>query len=231
MPSKLIHRVVYGKDQGYSTKLQMAGSAATSLTEQPGARLESGNWLDAARNALISGGIAAVKIEPLAASLGVTVGSFYWHFRNRDELYSSLLEDWTTVNSAAMVRAAKLEGATAEERFGAFVGLWVTEEGYSSAYDSAVRDWARISDEVRSAVHAVDALRVSLLKNIFEELGYDSDRAEVRARITYFHQVGYYALDLRDNERTRLKLRPLYLEALREGPGRARGSSLRELLT
>jgi len=194
--------------------------AATLLADKPRLRLGSDDWLLAARNALISGGIAAVKVEPLAASLGVTAGSFYWHFQNRGALYAKLLKDWETVNSAAMVKAAELEPATAEERFKAFVNVWVTEQGYSSAYDAAVRDWARTSDKVRSAVHAVDTLRVSLLKGIFEDLGYDADRAEVRARITYFHQVGFYALDLRDDEQTRLRLRPLYVEALRDGPGR-----------
>jgi AcrR family transcriptional regulator len=198
----------------------MAVSAASSLAERPRVRLDSGDWLRAARSALITGGIGAVKVEPLAAALGVTVGSFYWHFQNRDELYSRLLDDWRTANSAAMVRAAEVGGATAEERFNAFINVWVTEDGYSSAYDAAVRDWARTSDEVRNTVHAVDTLRVSLLKSIFVDLGYDADRAEVRAQITYFHQVGYYALDLRYDEQTRLRLRPLYFEALREGPGR-----------
>ncbi|HEX5258055.1 MAG TPA: TetR/AcrR family transcriptional regulator [Sphingomicrobium sp.] len=200
----------------------MAASAASPPAERPRVRLDPGYWVEAARNALISGGISAVKVEPLAASLGVTVGSFYWHFQNRDALYSSLLDDWRTANSAAMARAAELDGATAEERFNAFINVWVTEDGYSSAYDAAVRDWARTSDEVRNTVHSVDALRVSLLKGIFLDLGYDPDRAEVRAQITYFHQVGYYALDLRYDEQTRLRLRPLYFEALREGPGRRR---------
>jgi AcrR family transcriptional regulator len=192
---------------------------AASKAGQPRVRLGSNDWLDAARTALIAGGVAGVKVEPLAASLGVTVGSFYWHFRNRDALYSRLLDDWQTANSAAMVRAATLR-APAHERFSAFLNVWVKEEDYSSAYDAAVRDWARTSDEVRARVHAVDLLRVSLLRVIFEDLGYDPDRAEVRARITYFHQIGFYALDLRDDEMTRLKLRPLYFEALRDGPGR-----------
>ena len=193
---------------------------ATLLADQPRGRLSLDEWLEAARNAFISGGIGSVKVEPLAASLGVTAGSFYWHFENRESLYAKLLNDWETVNSAAMVIAAELKPATAEERFNAFLNVWITEQGYSSAYDAAVRDWARTSDKARRAVHAVDAFRVSLLKRIFQDLGYDADRAEVRARITYFHQVGFYALDLRDDEQTRLKLRPLYFEALRDGPGR-----------
>jgi AcrR family transcriptional regulator len=194
------------------------------LAPQPRLRLSAEDWLNAARERLISGGIGAVKVEPLAASLGVTVGSFYWHFRNRRALLSRLLEHWQATNSAAMVKAAASDGVTAEARFDAFLNVWVREEGYSSAYDAAMRDWARTSDEVRSTVHAVDVLRVSLLEGIFADLGYDRDRAEVRARITYFHQVGYYALDLRDDEQTQLKRRPLYFEALRDGCGKRPGA-------
>ena len=185
-------------------------------------RLSPDDWFEAARRALIAGGISAVKVEPLAASLGVTIGSFYWHFSNRRALTARLLDHWAVENSAAMVKAAAPNGATAEARFEAFLNVWVREEGYSSAYDAAIRDWARTSQEVRSAVHSVDMFRVSLLEGIFADLGYDRDRAEVRARITYFHQVGYYALDLRDDDQqTRLKRRPLYFEALRDGCGGA----------
>ncbi|HWJ59218.1 MAG TPA: TetR/AcrR family transcriptional regulator [Sphingomicrobium sp.] len=209
----------------------MTAPAAALLAERTSDRLGSGDWLDAARNALISGGIAAVKVEPLAASLSVTIGSFYWHYKNRAQLHSALLEHWRSANSAAMIEAATREEASVEERFDAFINIWVTEDRYSPAYDSAMRDWARTSDEVRRAVHEVDTFRVSLLKAIFEDLGYDPDRAEVRARITYFHQVGFYALDLRDDEDTRLRLRPLYFEALREGPGRAARALTQEKTT
>lgn len=59
---------------------------ATLLADQPRGRLSLDDWLEAARNAFISGGIGSVKVEPLAASLGVTAGSFYWHFENRESL-------------------------------------------------------------------------------------------------------------------------------------------------
>jgi AcrR family transcriptional regulator len=194
-----------------------------SAARQSHPRLGAEDWLEAARNALITGGIGAVKVEPLAASLGVTVGSFYWPFRNRPALLSKLLAHWRSANSAAMVRASS--AGAAEARFEAFLNVWITEEDYSPAYDAAVRDWARTSDEVRGAVQAVDTFRISLLQRIFADLGYDRDRAEIRARIAYFHQVGFYALDLRDDEQTRLRLRPLYVEALRGEGGEPRPPS------
>ena len=198
----------------------MAAQTRRSKEQRARPRLSPDAWLDAARHSLIDGGVAAVKIERLATALGVTIGSFYWHFKNRAALLKALLADWRSTNTAAMAAAARRSGTSAFERFDAFVNVWVDESDYSPAYDSAVREWARSSAEARAAVREVDLLRIALLREIFADLGYDDDRAEVRARITYFHQIGYYALDLRDDSATRLRLRPLYFEALRDGPGR-----------
>jgi AcrR family transcriptional regulator len=183
-------------------------------------RLTRDDWLATARTSLIEGGIAALKIERLAAAMGVTIGSFYWHFTKRDDLLAALLDDWRTTNSASMIQAATRDDRSPSDRFDAFIRIWIEETGYSSAYDSAVREWGRSSETVRAAVREVDLTRIRLLRTIYSDLGYDDDRAEVRARIAYFHQVGFYALGLRDDEAVRLKLRPLYIEALRDGPGR-----------
>lgn len=184
------------------------------------ARLGAAHWVEAARQALIKGGVGAVKVERLAADLGVTTGSFYWHFAGRRALLAALLEDWKRTNTEGMVEAVARAGPSADAQFDAVIHAWVNEDGFSPAYDSAVRDWARTSKPVEAAVVEADRQRIALLKGIFEGLGYDENRAEVRARIMYFHQVGYYALNVREDLPTRLRQRPLYIEALREGPGR-----------
>lgn len=192
---------------------QTAKSKATRLGRQ--------DWINGARAALIDGGVAAVRVEPLAARLGVTTGSFYWHFPDRDALLAALLDDWTSTNTATLEDAAEDQSRSAEQRFGAIIDIWVNERGYSPAYDSAVRDWARVSKPVAAAVKRIDKKRIALLKTVFSALGYSSDRAEVRARILYYHQVGYYALGLRETDAVNAKYRPLYIEALRDGIGRA----------
>jgi len=52
------------------------------------------DWLKAARIALLHGGVEAVRVEKLARTLGVTKGSFYWHFSNREEILEALLLEW-----------------------------------------------------------------------------------------------------------------------------------------
>ena len=66
------------------------------------AALDAGAWTDAALEALAGGGIAAVRVEPLAKTLGVTKGSFYWHFADRRALLDAMLARWADGRVAAI---------------------------------------------------------------------------------------------------------------------------------
>jgi len=171
-------------------------------------------WIEAARSALISGGVAAVRIELLAKTLSLTTGSFYWHYKDRDDLFRELLKDWEITNSTALFRAAADAGDDPRAKMSAIVDVWIEERGYSPAYDAALRDWARISKAAETAVRRVDRKRIALLKQVFIALGYEQRRAFIRARITYFHQLGYYAMRINESREIRRRLKPLYIEAL-----------------
>ena len=84
--------------------------------------------------------------------------------------------------------------------------MWIDDEDYSPEYDSAVRDWARRSADVARTVHKVDKERIRLIERIFHNLGYDGLEAHIRARVTYYHQVGYYALAVHESRPTRRRL-------------------------
>jgi AcrR family transcriptional regulator len=177
-------------------------------------RRDREDWLDTARRALIEGGVDRVKVEPLAGVLGVTTGSFYHHFKNRQELLDGLLVHWEANNSGPLFRAVRAAGPDAGAQLDALFDAWVAEDEYDPAYDAAVRDWARTSVAVEAAVRRVDDQRIELLKGIFLGFGHDPDRAFIRARITYFHQVGYQAMEIIESREQRQRLRPLYREAL-----------------
>ena len=177
-------------------------------------RLGRDAWIEGARRALITGGVAAVRVEPLAASLGVTTGSFYWHFRDRAALLRALLADWRGHNGAALQAAVERHRDDPAAAMRALVHVWLDEAGYSPAWDAAVRDWARTSPSVAALVRRVDEERVRLLQRLFRRFGYPAAEAYIRARITYFHQVGYYALHIAESRARRRRLVPLYLEVL-----------------
>ena len=170
-------------------------------------------WIAAARSELIKHGILGVKIGRLARHLKVTRGGFYWHFKDRADLLRQLLADWEATTTAPFERALSTDGNGVKE-FQAVVDLWVSEKEYSPAFDTAVRDWARKSKDVAVAVHRADNKRIEVLRRIFLDMGYADPEALVRARVAYFHQVGYYALGMVENPVRRRRLVPVYVAVL-----------------
>jgi AcrR family transcriptional regulator len=180
--------------------------------------LDREEWVKAARAALIKEGIGAVNVLSLSRKLKVTRGSFYWHFSNLADLLDAVLEDWKANNTAALERVVREGGSNGPAEFEAVVDLWVREKDYDPAWDSAMRQWALQSPRVAKAVKQVDERRISLIQQIFLDLGFRDPEALVRARITYFHQVGYYTLGLGEALETRIELLPVYTRALMGGP-------------
>jgi AcrR family transcriptional regulator len=175
--------------------------------------LSTEDWLSVARETLIKDGVNAVKIDRLAKACNVTRGGFYWRFKSREDLLDQLLQDWKRTNTTPIVDALMAEG-TPQERYRSLINLWLEEGAYRSDYDVAVRNWAVASPKVAKVVHEADDLRIEALRKLFEDAGYSADEAFIRARITYFHQVGYYAMGLGESKRRRRELSSLYYQVL-----------------
>lgn len=171
-------------------------------------------WLDAARIALIREGIAGVKVGKIARRLKVTRGGFYWFFDSHEQLLDELLLDWEQRNTEAFESVLRESGRNGMAEFQALVDVWLNEKDYSPAWDAAVRDWARVSSKVANAVRRTDDVRIGVLKQVFLDMGCEDEEAFVRARVCYFHQVGYYTLGVRESREERLRLMPLYTRVL-----------------
>lgn len=196
---------------------RIQGKTLSNSTEaeaiEPGTTLSTQDWIDVAKANLIRSGIGAVKIDRLAQECGVTRGGFYWRFKSRDELLATLLDDWVHTNTEPLLAAIKAPG-TFSERFERLVDLWLDEQAFSPSYDNAVRAWSKGDPKVAAVVREVDDRRVDALAGLFEDHGFDHNEALVRARITYYHQVGYYALDIDESLSSRSGLRSLYVQVL-----------------
>lgn len=191
-----------------------------TLTKAP--RLDRADWVKAARTAFIKGGEARVKVDPLAGEMGVTTGSFYWHFKNRQELLSEVLADWETANSKGIIAAIKDHAGDPDAQMRALARAWINEIDFDPDYDSAMRDWARTSVKADKVVRRVDGMRIDLIREIYLGWGYKGDDALVRARVAYFHQVGYYALRITEPRAERLRLGEAYFRALKGEPPRSK---------
>jgi AcrR family transcriptional regulator len=177
-------------------------------------RLSRITWLKAARNELTRHGIGSVTINTLAKQLKVTRESFYWHFKSRAALLDELLSDWEKTNNAPFERTLNLSGDGLNEFRTIAHDIWITEKGYSPKFDTAMRDWGRSSRKVALSVKRVDERRIEILRKIFLDLGYQEPEAMVRARVAYFHQVGYYTIGMRETKKSRLELLPYYMSIL-----------------
>lgn len=179
---------------------------AGSLTRQ--------DWINAAHDVLISEGIERVKVEPLATRLNVSRGSFYWHFKSRQDLLDALVERWQETALEPMRAAASDPQLGPVERYEKFMRVWVQGEPYCPNFDLAIRRWALVDEKVQEIVRATDKSRIKMLTGIFREMGYDRDEALVRARIAYYHQIGYYTINEQDPPNKRKQYWPLYLKIL-----------------
>jgi len=177
-------------------------------------RLTPLDWLRAAQSRLVESGIDSVKIGRLAEDLGVTRGSFYWHFKSRDHLLGVMLDQWYADSVESFSDVLEAEGASGMDEFLRLVHLWVDETNFNPDLEAAMRDWARRSDRVAEVVKNVDEERIDFIKRIFLDFGYDDTEAFIRARITYFHQVGYYTIGYNETLDQRLSLIPIYAHVL-----------------
>jgi len=171
-------------------------------------------WLVAARQALIEEGTAGVEINKLAKRLGVSRGGFYWFFKTRTELLEALIRDWADSGTTLFERILERRGNEGMDQYQALSELWLDEKDYDPAWDGAVRDWARTSESVRKIVSGVDQERIAIFEKMFHNMGYKGTEAHVRARVLYYHQVGYYALGVHESPQTRWALMPFYRKIL-----------------
>jgi AcrR family transcriptional regulator len=162
-------------------------------------RLSRQNWIDAALDALAAGGVAAVTMERLAKTLGATRGSFYWHFKNRDELIEAALERWERENTTELIPQAEAIGDPAERLRFLFRRVY---ERPADPIEVALT-WAADDPHVAPAVARVTHTRLEFLRRIFTELGLDDDDATDRAWLAYAFYAGHHQLgrnaDLRES--------------------------------
>lgn len=169
-------------------------------------------WLEAAKSALISNGVDTVKVLPLAAQLDVSRSSFYWYFKNREALLAALLDHWEERNTLSIVRQTALAAPCINTAACNFFRCFIDPALFDRGLDFAVRSWARQDDAVRLRIDAADAARLQALEAMFGRHGSSNSEAEWRARMIYFMQLGYHALEVQETMDVRMRRLPGYLE-------------------
>jgi len=154
-------------------------------------RLSREDWLSAALE-LSTAGIDQVKVAPLAAAMGVTTGSFYWHFKNRQQLLDSLLEFWEHEKTdIAIDRTTRFEASPADRIL--FLMQEITKLNLAR-YDLPIWVWAQWDTKASTAFSRVLRKRFSFVSSLFSAAGFSKQQAEVRAHIMVVYFMGQATL-------------------------------------
>lgn len=173
--------------------------------------LQRTDWIKAGLAQLAAHGPDAVSIAAVSDKLGVTKGSFYWHFGSRDEFLQAILDDWALNATRRIIDVLEHSGSSAEEKIRrlARIGVSSSVTDYGGALELAMRTWARTDRKVRAAVAAVDEERLDYLRRLFSEALPGQD-AELLACLHYSFSTGLRLMfSYSDDERLRLRQRAL----------------------
>ncbi len=157
-----------------------------------GDQLSAKDWLDQGLRTLARHGFTALKAEPLAKAMGVSRGSFYWHFTDIGTFHAAVLAHWRDVAVERIiidVEALSPDGnalpALLRRAFG----------GKPPLLESAMRSWAARDPDARSVVQAVDQRRIGYIENLLESSGLPAEIARARAQILYWAFLGFALSD------------------------------------
>ena len=177
-----------GQAGGYTAQM-----VATSKKVERPSRLSAQDWAQGALDLIAEQGVAAVAVEPLARRLGVTKGSFYWHFPSREALLKATLERWEDVEQEQVF--GKLEAIPdPRDRLRALFQLVAHEMRPHIIYAELLK--ALDHPLVQPVMGRVSQRRLDYLNASFRQAGLGRDEARHRARLTYAAYVGFLQLSL-----------------------------------
>jgi AcrR family transcriptional regulator len=168
-------------------------------------------WVDAALQALAAGGPDAVRVEALAASLGVSKGGFYWHFKDRQALLSEMLDTWEKDVVGDVI--ASLESGPADPR-AKLRQLFEMAPSVDFAVELALRDWSRRDSGVAERLRRIDSRRMEYLRTLFGQLCADEDDAEARSMLAFSLFIGSYFIVADHGGRSRAQVLQLATDRL-----------------
>ena len=161
------------------------------MEKERASKLGRQDWLAIGIQTLIEKGIEAVRVDPLAKLLNVTRGSFYWHFKNRDDLLEEILREWEARNTKSIIE--QIDGLNSSPIAKLLSLLEIAAED-DNLLEKAVRVWSVNDVKAAAAIARVDQQRLDYLQNLFLQLGFSEIDSKVRAQIAYSIRIGWFVM-------------------------------------
>lgn len=175
----------------------------TTLHNEPTKNVEAGpsaqgkvlltpeDWIAAAAELFLDQSVDAVRVDVLAKKLNVTRGSFYWHFKDRNELLARMLTSWRDAATAQVIQRFEKSGAAPTDLVHELLSLPFRGAAaiHSASIELGIRAWARRDAMARQVVDEVDAQRLSYIAQCFSALGFSIADARRRAFMLYSYMI------------------------------------------
>jgi len=155
-------------------------------------RLSVDDWIQAGFAILAEEGIKALKIDRLCRRLGVTKGSFYWHFTDIAGYRAALEQAWGELRDDDRRHFGELAGLPPRERLSEMMSSLVSTRHWT--LERAMREWARTDDDAAASVRAADQRVLAAVRQAFLDYGFDDHDADLRADATFAAGIGFLHL-------------------------------------
>lgn len=169
--------------------------------EEETPKLGRHDWLTVGLKVLAESGIEAVRVEPLAKLMNVTKGSFYWHFKNREDLLEAMLQEWGTRETDDIIKQVEEVGGDASAKLLNLFQLAYEDDGQ---LERAMRTWAANDARAERAIAWIDRRRLDYLQDLFLQIGFPTVEAKTRARLAYYSWVGEFTVGISSSQAERL---------------------------
>jgi AcrR family transcriptional regulator len=177
--------------------------------KSPEPKLGRQDWIEVGLVVLAESGVEAVRVEPLAKRMKVTKGSFYWHFKDRNDLLDAILAQWVEVDTDRVIERVNQLDVDPKTKLLHLFELAIADDSLTpgladGSIENAIRAWATNDAKVAAVLEQVDRQRLDYTKDLFLEIGFPEVEALVRARLAYYSLVGEFAIGVRTNQAERL---------------------------
>ncbi len=165
-------------------------------------RFKIDDWLSEALEALVREGPEVISIQRLCGYLGVSRGSFYWHFKNRDDFVEKLVHFWINKTTNAIADAVQdLDGTPSDKLL--FLAKQIIESN-ATRYEISIRAWASLNPIAAAAVKRADRVRYNTVKGLFAAIGFSGNELEMRTRTFVVYYSLEEAISVRESKKDRM---------------------------
>ncbi len=175
------------------------------MVNEPKRRLGRQNWIRAALATLFENGVGGIKVVVLAEQMGVTSGSFYWHFKKLQDLLDAVLEFWEQDLTNHIIHGAQGFTGAPEERIYNLMEQVILEG--AAEPDHAISIWAKTDATVNDVFHRTIERRHDFAAWMFAQAGFDGEEARTRGRVMVAYLMGESSAGLKANPDWKVLLR------------------------